>query len=59
LNASALAFGRGEPPTPNAMTPKPIDENIRNVARIFFIVSGELKFPIFRTYLIIVNSYFA
>jgi hypothetical protein len=37
LKASALAFGRGEPPTPNAITPKPIEENISNVARIFFI----------------------
>jgi hypothetical protein len=37
LKASALAFGRGEPPTPNAITPKPMEENIRSVARIFFI----------------------
>ena len=37
IKASALAFGRGEPPTPNAITPKPMEENIRNVAMIFFI----------------------
>src|SRR6266581_2109144 len=28
LTASAFAFGRGEPPTPNAITPNPIEENI-------------------------------
>ena len=37
VKASALAFGRDEPPTPNATTPKPIEENINSDARIFFI----------------------
>jgi hypothetical protein len=41
--ASAFTFGRDEPPTPNAITPKPIAENISVVASIFFIgfVSSE------------------
>jgi hypothetical protein len=37
VKASAFGFDRGEPPTPNAITPKPIAENIRVVANIFFI----------------------
>src|SRR5262249_22651665 len=35
--ASAFTFGRDEPPTPNAITPKPKAENISSVASIFFI----------------------
>jgi hypothetical protein len=35
--ASAFTFGRDEPPIPNAITPKPIAENISIVASIFFI----------------------
>jgi hypothetical protein len=37
VKASAFGFGGGEPPTPNAITPKPIEENISNVASSFFI----------------------
>ena len=35
---SAFAFGRVEPRTPNAITVKPIEQNISSVTRIFFIV---------------------
>jgi hypothetical protein len=37
---SAFAFGRvfAGPPTPRAMTLKATDENIKDTARIFFIV---------------------
>jgi hypothetical protein len=42
--ASAFTFGRDEPPTPNAITPKPIAENIRVVASIFFIGLDGLEF---------------
>jgi hypothetical protein len=50
VKESAFAFGPvvAEPPTPRAITLKAIEEDIKNTARIFFIVFDEWKFPIFR-----------
>jgi hypothetical protein len=59
LKASAFAFGRGEPPKPNATTPKPIDENISSDARIFFIGFCRVKVHDFQRRSLEVKPYFA